>query len=63
MEDNIDTSGFYKFENDELLYAPNFIESFSYQLNREYKNDYVFPIHGWYWFDTEHDAKIFFNLI
>ncbi len=57
-----DTSGFYKLENTQLLYGPSFIESFNYQLNRQYKNDYSYPIDGWYWFDSETEAKTFFNL-
>lgn len=62
MSDILDTSGFYKLENDDLLYAQNFVESFDYQLNRESRNDYIYPIHGWNWFDSEQEAKTFYNI-
>ena len=31
-------------------------------LNIEHKDDYQYPIDGWYYFDTEEEAKTFFNL-
>lgn len=58
----MDTSGFYLVENNNLLYAQNFIKNSSFEINRNEKDSYTYPINGWYWFDSEEDARIFFNL-
>ena len=63
-EEIINTSGFYKNENSGLLYAPNFVygpyQTFS--LLKENKDHYTYPVEGWYWFDSEVEAKAFFDL-
>lgn len=56
-----DTAGFYKLDG-ELLYGPNFVLNKYYELRREMHQQYVYPIDGWYWFDTEQLAKQFFNI-
>ena len=43
--------GFYKVQDEMLLYAPNFVDAPTYQLTRSNKNDSVLP-DGWQWFDT-----------
>ena len=43
--------GFYKVQDEMLLYAPNFVDAPTYQLTRSNKNDSVLP-DGWHWFDT-----------
>jgi hypothetical protein len=48
--------GFYKNDEGSLLYAPNFINSSLYTLIKEEKNNYVYPIDGWYWFNTKQEA-------
>lgn len=58
----LNTNGFYKLENNQLLFASSFIESPSYQLNKEDKDNYTYPIDGWYWFESEEIARQFFNL-
>lgn len=58
----MDTSGFYKLDIDELLFVPNFIYSKDFELLREKHAEYNYPIFGWYWFETEEDAKIFLNV-
>jgi hypothetical protein len=45
------TSGFYKKDNDSLLYAPNWVQSKDYTLIRSDKDKYSYPIDGWSWFD------------
>ena len=57
------TSGFYKLDSD-LLYGPNFVLGpyESYTLRKETKNEYTYPVDGWYWFDTEEEAREFFVL-
>ena len=60
----MDTKGFYKRENvgDDLMYAPNFIDAPDYNLRAEDKDTYEYPTHGWYWFDSEEEAKEFFKI-
>lgn len=43
--------GFYKVCDEELVFAPNFVDAPTYQLTRSNKNDSVLP-DGWQWFDT-----------
>ena len=61
MEQN--TSGFYKLDGD-LLYAPNFVLGpyQQYELRKETHQEHTYPIDGWYWFDTENEARVFFNM-
>jgi hypothetical protein len=54
--------GFYKVESDMLLHSPTTVESAEYYLNAENPNDHEYPVDGWYWFDSEEEAKIFFNI-
>ena len=57
-----DTSGFYKLDGDQLLYGPNFVINANYELKRENKDQYTYPVDGWYWFDTEQQARQYWNL-
>lgn len=56
-----DTSGFYKLD-EILLFGPNGVVNSSYELLRDLKDQYNYPVDGWYWFDNREAAKIFFNL-
>jgi hypothetical protein len=58
----MNTSGFYKKEYENLLYGPNYVMGGSYNLYKEQKNTYTYPIGDWYWFDSEEEARLFFNL-
>lgn len=58
-----DTSGFYKLENEQLLYAYNGIIGCDFSIHRPERNTYEYPIDGWYWFDSEALAKEFFNIV
>lgn len=57
-----DTSGFYKLEDDNWQYAPNFVYAPNYELVRENKDSYTYPVEGWEWFDTEQEAYEFFQI-
>lgn len=57
-----DTSGFYKNDNGELLFAPNFVEGPTFALYRNNKDEYEYPTMGWRWFDSEQEARTFLNL-
>ena len=54
--------GFYKLDGTDLLHGPNYVLSGSYNLYKEEKDTYNYPIGGWYWFDSEEQARIYFNL-
>lgn len=54
--------GFYKNENNALLFGSKIVENKNYTLNSSNKDNYVYPIDGWYWFETEEEARLFFNL-
>lgn len=55
MEELQDTSGFYKFQNDEWFYGPNKVINSNYELHRELKDTYTYPVDGWNWYDTTPD--------
>lgn len=58
-----DTSGFYKLDpGGTLLYGPNFVINADYALYRDQHETYTYPVDGWYWFDTEAEAREFFGL-
>jgi hypothetical protein len=48
---------FYKYENDILLEAPNFVYAPEFSLLIEDKDTYTYPVDGWIWGDTEEEAK------
>lgn len=52
---------FYKLDGS-LLEAPNFVLNANYQLHKESKDNYTYPVDGWYWFDTVEEAYAFFNI-
>ncbi len=58
-----DTSGFYKLDG-VLLYGPNYVLGpyQSYALLRESHTEYEYPIDGWFWFDSEDEAKDHFGI-
>jgi hypothetical protein len=58
----METKGFYKNDDGMILYAPNFVDAGSFLLLAENKDSYTYPIGGWYWFDSEEDAYLFWNL-
>jgi hypothetical protein len=54
--------GFYKYDNGDLFYAPNFVDAQDYTLLIEDYQTYSYPIHGWYYFESDAEAKYFFNI-
>jgi hypothetical protein len=62
METSMDTSGFYRADEDALLYAPTTVMGSEFELLRQEKETYEYPVEGWYWFDSEAEARKFFNL-
>jgi hypothetical protein len=57
-----DTSGFYKLDGDQLLFGPNGVMGPTYDLERSSKDTHTYPVEGWYWFDSEAEAREFFDL-
>jgi len=46
--------GFYKqVEDGSWMYAENFVYGPDFELLKELKDTYTYPIDGWYWFETE----------
>jgi len=56
-----DTSGFYKLDTF-ILFGPNFVLNMNYELHRETHEQHIYPIDGWYWFDTVEEAYNFFGI-
>lgn len=56
------TAGFYKLEDDNWLYAPNFVDAPDYTLDRDLRNTYVYPIDGWTWYDKQPYEEIITNI-
>lgn len=52
---------FYKRENDDLQTAPLFVSGPGFELTAESKDDHVYPVEGWYWFETLDEAMRFFS--
>jgi len=61
MNEEEDTSGFYMYDA-QLYYAKGFVASSQFELNREDKDKYTYPVYGWYYFESEDEAYAFFNL-
>ena len=59
----METLGFYKNENGSLLYEPTYITfPGGIELSINFKDTYTYPVNDWYYFDSEEEARIFFNL-
>jgi hypothetical protein len=56
------TSGFYKYESETLLYGPTQVTGPYYDILRENRTDYTYPVYGWHWFESEELAREFFGL-
>ena len=54
-------SGFYKNEGGALLYAPSFVAAPEFTLLGEEKDNYKYPVGGWYWFESLDAANRFFG--
>jgi hypothetical protein len=58
----METQGFYKNNNGQLIYGPNYVLSLNYELRKETKDNNIYPVDGWYWFNTEDEAYLFFGI-
>ena len=57
----MNAQGFYKLDGI-LCYGPNFVINAQYELRKEQKDTYSYPVDGWYWFADENAARSFFGL-
>lgn len=55
-------SGFYKIIDGSLIYAMNYVKSHNYEICADRKNEYKYPVDGWYWFENLESATKFFNI-
>jgi hypothetical protein len=54
---------FFTYQDNILQEAPNFIIfPDGVELWAVNKDNYTYPVNGWYWFDTEAEAKTFYGL-
>ena len=61
-----ETAGFYKYESSSLYYGPNYVYDANYALVKEHIESYIaegmFPVDGWYWFDSREEALAHFGI-
>jgi hypothetical protein len=58
----MDTSGFYKLDNGDLLHGPNYVLNTAYELRRENLAELTLPVDGWHWFESEGEARVALGL-
>lgn len=60
MEETVDTSGFYKFDEQQQIwfFGPNKVINKDYTLERELKDTYTYPVDGWNWYDSAPEAYL-----
>jgi hypothetical protein len=60
MEETVDTSGFYKFDEGQQLwfFGPNKVINENYVLERELHETYTYPVDGWSWYDQAPESYI-----
>lgn len=51
------TDGFYKNEDNNLLYGPNFVLNEHYELHAETDSTMTEPVDGWMWYESEEAAR------
>jgi hypothetical protein len=56
------TAGFYRVNNEQLEFSPGNLYGPGWDLLVSEKDEYTYPMHEWYWFDTQEAAKEFFNI-
>lgn len=53
---------FYKYENEILLSGTYVQPAAGELLHLDFLDTYTFPVDGWYYFETEEEAKSFFGI-
>lgn len=58
-----DTSGFYKLDGiGGFLFGPNSVQGPNVSLFREEHENHTYPVDGWYWADSEAEARVLLGL-
>lgn len=52
---------FYKVIDGEFIGTP-YVLGTNLILVQDNKDQFEYPVEGWYWFDTEEEARTFFNV-
>jgi hypothetical protein len=52
---------FYKLEND-IVESAECVSGTGFDLNTVSKDEYTYPVAGWWWFDTDVDASAHFGV-
>lgn len=55
-------SGFYKYQDDNLFHAPNFVATPTYSLEVALKDTYTYPVDGWIYCESKQVALDYFGL-
>lgn len=56
-------SGYYKVDPDgvTLLYGRFYVLNANYELWRDQKDSYTYPVDGWSWYESEDEARLALN--
>lgn len=57
------SAGFYKNDEGVMLYAPEQVTGPDYDLVAYIRDTYTYPVAGWYWFESQEAARIFFKIM
>ena len=49
--------GFYKNDNGFLIWSADRVLNENFELWLDQKDTYTYPVEGWYWFDSEVEAR------
>jgi hypothetical protein len=49
--------GFYKNDNGSLIWSADRVLNENFELWLDQKDTYTYPVEGWYWFDSEIEAR------
>jgi hypothetical protein len=49
--------GFYKDDNGFLVWSADRVLNENFELWLDQKDTYTYPVEGWYWFDSEVEAR------
>lgn len=53
---------FVKHDNESLIVVENFVYTPNFSMTKETKDEFDYPIDGWYWFDSKDEAYSFFGI-
>lgn len=53
---------FFKHADGKLLFGERFVTGPGYDLSADRRDEYKYPVDGWFWFDTEDEARAHFGM-